>query len=101
MFKENQKVEICPAKQSLIIDAELQLSLLTKAEKVKRFRAVDHREIIRNYSVAEVNAFFKDALKLRYKKRWAFVKAEWSEILPCDLQFFFNKNISPELIYSV
>lgn len=100
VFEKNQKVEVRPAKQSHTISASYQVSLLTKAEKVKTFKAFDPEAIIEDYSHSEINTHFKNTLKKRYEKRWAFVKSEWNQILPYDLQFFFNKNVCPELVYS-
>lgn len=99
-FEKNRKIEIRSAQKGNFLDSKFQLSLFTKAEKVKIFKSSDSFQIIEKYSDSEINICFKQTLKRRYAKRWAFVKDEWTQILPYDLQFFFNKNISPELVYS-
>lgn len=100
IFENNRKVEIRPAKYSNTICPTYQVSLLTKVERTNVFKESDPIEIEEQFSPSEINVHFKNTLKKRYEKRWAFVKNEWNQILPFDLQFFFNQNISPELVYS-
>lgn len=79
-----------------------QLSLLTKKE-VKEFfqeESASTLRMVRYYGEAVINERFKLALKNRYKKRWNFIVEHKQEILPVDLQFFFNTNVKPAIIYA-
>lgn len=83
------------------IDAEVQLSLLTKSE-LRRFFADESgsiKNIVRRRKGEYVNEKFKQALKERYRNRWEFLKIHHTSILPIDVQFFFNNNIEPRVIY--
>ncbi len=80
------------------IDCEYQLSLLTKKEIHSAFKEPIHI-VLKHYSAEQINVQFKNILKGRYKTRWDFIVTNNANILPIDLQFFFNTNISPELIY--
>lgn len=83
------------------IDPEAQLSLLTKAELLYQFKNEKGivATIVNEYNETEINNKFKDALKRRYQTRWDFLLAHQENILPIDLQFFFNLNIEPDIIY--
>jgi D-mannonate dehydratase len=83
------------------IDAEFQISLLTKKELSQQFRSLKGNPvaIMNECSSEEINERFKDALKIRYRTRWDFLLEHMETILPVDLQFFFNRNIHPKLIY--
>jgi hypothetical protein len=84
------------------IDPRMQLELLTKKEFTTAFKNCFSRDqVIRKHTDAEINTAFKTALKIRYAKRWSFLLTNSAQILPVDLQFFFNSNISPELIYTM
>ena len=82
------------------LDTQVQLSLLTKRELKKFMASPDTTSIMDSISPEEINSFFKLALKERYRSRWDFVVRHSKDILPIDLQFFFNKNIRPEYNYS-
>lgn len=82
------------------LNPETQLSLLTKKEMMKCFSEFQVSEILNNFSPDRINEFFKLALKARYRSRWDFIVAHSDDILPIDLQFFFNKNVPPSFIYS-
>lgn len=83
------------------IDAEFQLRLLTKKEIQASFQ--DQMGsiscILRELCASDINERFKRVLKIRYEKRWSFLLQHKHNILPIDLQFFFNRNIDPYLIY--
>ncbi len=81
------------------LDPEKQLSLLTKKELVKVFGKTDVSAILSKFSASQVNGLFKLALKERYRSRWDFIVSNGDDILPIDLQFFFNKNVSPSFVY--
>lgn len=82
------------------IDAEVQLQLLSKKEFNKFFGSNKKlADVIAEGNFEYINKQFKNALKSRYKTRWDFIKANSKIILPVDLQFFFNMNISPNFIY--
>ncbi|WP_185215728.1 sce7726 family protein [Sphingobacterium mizutaii] len=81
-------------------DAQSQLSLLSKKELLKGFNMAITDEILEVFDFQEINTIFKELLKLRYAQRWGFIKQHARNILPIDIQFFFNTNVSPEIIYS-
>ena len=83
------------------IDSGAQLNMLTKKELSKAFvNYTGRREIQNRFTDHAINIQFKEALKSRYRNRWNFVVRHRKDILPIDLQFFFNRNIDPELIYN-
>lgn len=81
------------------IDAEFQLTLLTKKELLCSFGKWQLIDILRENNPESINMKFKEALKTRYQYRWNFVKCRAEQILPLDIQFFFNANIEPKHIY--
>lgn len=80
--------------------SKTQLSLLSKKELIKHYGSSDTDIIIGLKNSNQINELFKAALKARYKTRWEFIVENSNEILPIDIQFFFNKNISPVYIYT-
>lgn len=99
MFDRGKKTVIRPAQRNTELNTELQLQLLTKKELNSFFQYTDHKEIFKKYNPDHINTQFKESLRSRYKEKWAFVVENKKEILPMDYQFFFNKNISPSVIY--
>lgn len=83
------------------IDAEVQLSLLTKKELAANFSEVEGclKAITRNFSHQSINKRFKNALKNRYKQRWNFLVTHQQSILPVDIQFFFKTCLQPSQVY--
>lgn len=77
-----------------------QLGLLSKKELLKHYNSIDTNKIMDSLDDAQINKSFKQVLKERYQTRWNFIVENSDEILPIDIQFFFNKNIKPEFIYS-
>lgn len=77
-----------------------QLSLLSKRELIQHFKNPNAADILNDLPAEVINTIFKKALKIRYKTRWDFIVQHSGDILPIDLQFFFNKNIHPAHIYS-
>lgn len=77
-----------------------QITLLTKKELVQYFGMVNQEDIIVSNNTDTINDLFKVALKDRYRSRWEFIVEHSNDILPIDIQFFFNKNIKPSHIYS-
>ena len=74
--------------------------MLTKKEIRTAFKTEEINQIIEEHSKETINKIFKEILKKRYTIKWDFLTSNWNEILPIDIQFFFNKNIEPKLIYS-
>ncbi len=99
-FTANKKTIHRIASPNTVIDSCIQLNMLTKKELLKAFpgRSVVS-EICNRFSNEVINSNFKETLKARYRNRWNFLVQNKDEILPIDLQFFFNRNIQPELIY--
>lgn len=84
------------------IDPRAQLELLTKKECATAFQNCQNRDqVLQKNTDTSINTAFKTALKLRYGKRWNFLLENKEQILPVDLQFFFNSNVSPKLIYTM
>ncbi len=83
------------------IDPTRQLKLLTKKELLRYFPfgIGNQDQAGKQYDADETNQRFKMALKQRYSKRWNFIVCNKDAILPLDIQFFFNHNISPSCIY--
>lgn len=99
-FTRNRKTIHRIASPNHSIDPRVQLSMLTKKEVGKAFPSAANIDAICNhFSDASINNAFKEALKTRYRTRWNFLVQNKNEILPVDLQFFFNRNIQPSLIY--
>ena len=82
------------------MDPEVQLNLLTKKERASYFGGTGHlKEILNSYEASLINVKFKTILKSRYEDRWQFLVQNSKEILPIDIQFFFNTNVMPNQIY--
>lgn len=91
-----------PATLNTRIEPSLQLALLTQKELRQYFNeagGIKHR-IQHTYNAPEINLRFRAALKRRYERRWNFLIDNHENILPIDIQFFFKRNIDPQLIYS-
>lgn len=83
------------------IDSDTQLNMLTKKELFKAFGGFNSREEIKNrFPDHIINGQFKEVLKSRYRNRWNFLVEHRNDILPIDIQFFFNCNIDPNLVYN-
>lgn len=78
-----------------------QLSLFSKKEFSEAFPipGISNEELIANFTDEEINTCFKEMLKKRYAKRWAFLVSNAKRINPIDYQFFFQHNLAPEIIY--
>jgi hypothetical protein len=98
-YEKNKKFIHRDAIYSPRINAKEQLTLMNKKELQKYFGGSDGQEIINNFNTTQINEKLKQALKDRYNKRWSFIQNNWDTILPIDLQFFFNTNVKPEIIY--
>jgi hypothetical protein len=81
------------------IDPEFQLRLLTKKELISVFGDRPLADILRDFDPITINSNFKQVLKARYQDRWRFITSRAEQILPLDVQFFFNANIEPKHIY--
>lgn len=101
-FINNRKKIHHPVTRNNRIDPRSQLELLTKKEFTSAFKdCISRDQVVKKYTDTEINAAFKNTLKLRYAKRWNFLLENQAEIFPVDIQFFFNSNISPKLIYTM
>lgn len=100
-FEGNKKIIFRAAQYSPKINAIEQLGLFNKKELIKSFDSVNRSEILTSSDSSKINRELKEMLKKRYFDRWIFVQSNWDLILPIDLQFFFNTNVKPEIIYGV
>ena len=98
-YENNKKIVYKEAKYSPNINALEQLGLFNKKELLKSFKSFDKDYIVRNHLATNINLALKNTLKQRYSNRWLFVQENWDNILPIDIQFFFNTNVKPEIIY--
>jgi hypothetical protein len=98
-YEKSKKIIYRDAKYSPQLNAIEQLTLMNKKELQKTFGDTDSLQILNIYNTSQINEKLKQALKERYNKRWTFVKNNWDFILPIDLQFFFNTNVKPKIIY--
>jgi hypothetical protein len=96
--KDNKKV-YRDAKYSPKINSKEQLLLFNKSELKKAFGTSDKELILAENNSVRINQALKSVLKQRYSQRWGFVQNNWDRILPIDIQFFFNTNVKPEIIY--
>jgi hypothetical protein len=99
-YEKNKKIVYQEAKYSPKINPLEQLGLFNKKELLKSFNSFDIDFILKTNQPADINQSLKDTLKERYSNRWLFVQENWDNILPIDIQFFFNTNVKPEIIYS-
>lgn len=98
-FRGKKRNVIREAAISPELNSLAQLELFTKKELARHFKINDRDVIFQEFDGAQINAFLKKTLKERYLTRWNFIRNNWDNIFPIDLQFFFNSNIDPELIY--
>lgn len=99
-YENNKKIVYKEAQYSPNINPKEQLSLFNKKELIKSFNCFEKDIIIKNNTSHKINQELKNTLKKRYANRWCFVQDNWDNILPIDIQFFFNTNVKPEIIYS-
>lgn len=100
-FVNGKRIVERKASQSSDIDPNAQLNMLTKKELCAGFGGFNsHSKIKNRFSDHVINSQFKEILKSRYSNRWSFLVKHRNNILPIDLQFFFNRNIDPDLIYN-
>ena len=100
-YDKGKKIIFRAAKYSTKINSIEQLSLFNKRELEKAFGISEKIKILSTHKQKKINTALKIALKERYNKRWTFVQTNWDIILPIDLQFFFNTNVKPEIIYGL
>ncbi len=101
VLKDNSLIERKASTLNSKLDCTAQLELFTKKEFSQFFKIKDIsvEEVLINFEPNEINFFFKEMLKGRYRKKWNFLLSNLDSILPIDYQFFFNHNIRPEVIY--
>lgn len=98
-YEGSKKIIYRAAGYSPMINAAEQLSLFNKKELRASFGSIDRDEILASKDSEKINDELKEILKKRYYDRWNFVQSNWEKILPIDLQFFFNTNVNPAIIY--
>jgi ribosomal protein S15P/S13E len=100
-YKNGKYKKLKTARLNKKIEPELQLRLLTKKELLASYPEEQGRikKILNANKASTVNRLFKKTLKERYSDRWKFLISNKENILPIDIQFFFNTNILPQLIY--
>jgi hypothetical protein len=99
-FHRGRKKSVRKATRNDGIDAAFQLEVLTKKELQLCFKETERASILTQIDPVTINIKFKQALKDRYRKRWQFITEKHLEILPLDVQFFFNTNVDPGQVYS-
>lgn len=100
-YKDSKFKKLIKAKLNDKIDPKVQLGILTKKELKRAFPKItgELKDILNSYDNQYINRQFKKALKERYRSRWEFLLDNRNNILPIDIQFFFNTNIEPSHIY--
>ena len=100
-FIGSERVVERKASLNCAINPDAQINMLTKKELSVTFSGCSNRNEVKNrFTDQKINSQFKEALKSRYRNRWNFIVQHRDNILPIDLQFFFNRNIDPYLIYN-
>ncbi len=100
-IEENGKLfEKRKAKKNRNISSERQLKIFTKKE-INKFYKTDIKNVLNLFSPKEINSIFKEVLKSRYSTKWSFLCQNKQDILPIDYQYFYNHNITPNLIYGI
>lgn len=99
IIQHGRKKAIQPANYNYGIDSEFQLKLLTKRERNAFFGNCSLADILRETDPGTINIKFKQAIRYRYECRWNFITERADQILPLDVQFFFNSNVEPVNIY--
>jgi hypothetical protein len=102
LFKNGEFFEYKVAKYNKRISSKFQLDNLTKRELNHFFNQNDgdKEKILAKFKKDEINERFKKAIKTRYLRRWEFIQNNKEQILPIDIQFFFQTPINPKTIYS-
>lgn len=95
------------AQKNQALDPQTQLEALTQKELIYFFpscKSFNKNEMITRiaikYAKTTINKKFKEALKMRYKKRWEFLLTYKESIYEIDYQWFYNNPISPKLVYN-
>lgn len=99
-YQDGTQIEHRKASLNTKIDPRIQLTLLTKKEIATAFgKGFNIESALAFFSDEEINNGFKRILKERYRPRWEFIIDNKAAILPIDIQFFFNCNIEPKIVY--
>lgn len=101
VYRKGKYTKFRKAEINCQIDPQIQLSLFSKKELRTNFPEEngDINKILSSYSKDHINIKFKECLKSRYYTKWNFLLTHRFNIFPFGLQFFFNSNIEPDLIY--
>ena len=98
-YEGKKRVVFKESKYSTKLCAKSQLELFNKKELNFAFNETDYHIILSRYNSSKINHALKHTLKERYKVRWNYLQINWDNIFPIDVQFFFNMNVKPEIIY--
>lgn len=80
---------------------ELKIALRNmKISNIPNSRELREKKILEVSNERKINDIFKSAIKNRYFNQWYFLRNNFDDILPIDVQSFFHSPIEPELIYS-
>lgn len=91
---------------NMCYDSQFQLNQLTKKQlqtitndnqlsREQMITAITHM-----HTKLEINRFFIDSMKEKYRDRWTYLYKNKKHIKPLDYQWFFKNNISIEAVYS-
>lgn len=100
-YEGDEKTIFREASYSPNINSREQLSLFNKKELTTAFCTASIETILNTHDAYAINRALKNMLKKRYNDRWSFIQNNFEKIVPIDLQFFFNTNVDPHLIYNI
>ncbi|WP_051190515.1 sce7726 family protein [Kaistella palustris] len=100
-YEGDEKIIFREASYSPNINSGEQLTLFNKKELKTAFSTSCIETILSTNTGESINCALKIMLKKRYNDRWNFLQNNFKKIVPIDLQFFFNTNVDPFLIYNI
>jgi hypothetical protein len=100
--KAQNNVNIDPLVQIKNLTSE-DIRIILKYLKVKNIP--NNREdrvgiMLEKCNERKINTMFKYAIKQRYNRQWNFLRSNFNDILPIDIQSFFHSLISPSMLYA-
>lgn len=98
------------AEKNPLINSRAQIDALTTKDldfvihKTNSIMSLNKRKdkeeyIYSNFSCEDINSYFKEAIKQRYRDRWTYICKQFNKINPIDIQELFVGPIDPGLIY--
>lgn len=87
-------------------DSQFQLNQLTKKQlqAITNINQLSREQMIiaitQMHNKLEINRFFIDSMKEKYRDRWTYLYKNKNHIKPLDYQWFFKNNVSIEAVYS-